>query len=94
MRLFIFHRLPFSMTPLIVIINLYLKQCIARKTELSDEQYLQLEEMLERVSDNEQMKAAIHILLGNYRMVSRCINRLDNEQKKEFCSLPIFKLMK
>lgn len=69
-------------------------QCIARKTELSDEQYLQLEEMLERFSDNEQMKAAIHILLGNYRMASRCINRLDNEQKKEFCSFPVFKLMK
>lgn len=30
------------------------------------------------------VKAAIHILLGNYRMASRCINRLDNEQKKSF----------
>lgn len=69
-------------------------QCIARKTGLSDEQDLLLEEMLEGVSGNEQMKAAIHILLGNYKMASRCINRMDSEQKKEFCSFPIFKLMK
>lgn len=50
--------------------------------------------MLEGVSGNEQMKAAIHILLENYKMASRCINRMDSEQKKEFCSFPIFKLMK
>lgn len=68
-------------------------QCIARKTGLSDEQDLLLEEMLESVSGNEQMKAAIHILLGNYKMASRCINRMDSEQKKEFCSFPIYKLM-
>lgn len=69
-------------------------QCIARRTELSTQQETELMGLLEVYADNEQMKAGIHILLGNYKMVNRCLDRLDEDKKAEFCDFPIYNLMK
>lgn len=69
-------------------------QCIARRTELSTQQETELMELLEVYADNEQMKAGIHILLGNYKMVNRYLDRLDEDKKAEFCDFPIYNLMK
>lgn len=69
-------------------------QCIARRTELSSQQEAELMELLELYADNEQMKAGIHILLGNYKMVNRCLDRLDEDKKAEFYNFPIYNLMK
>ena len=69
-------------------------QCIARQSELSSEQETDLMELLEKYSDNEQMKAGIHILLGNYKMAKLCLDKLDVDKKAEFCELPIYTLMK
>ncbi len=69
-------------------------QCIARQSELSSEQETELMELLEKYSDNEQMKAGIHILLGNYKMAKLCLDKLDVDKRAEFCELPIYTLMK
>lgn len=69
-------------------------QCIARRSELSVEQETELMELLGYYADNEQIKAGIYILLGNYKLVNRCLDRLDEKQKTEFCEFPIYTLMK
>jgi hypothetical protein len=68
-------------------------QCIARQSGLSEEQEAELVELLEQCADNEQMKAGIHILLGNYKMANRCLDKLDMDKRKEFCEFPIYTLM-
>ena len=68
-------------------------QCIARQSGLSEEQEAELMELLEQSADNEQMKAGIHILLGNYKMANRCLDKLDMDKRKEFCEFPIYTLM-
>lgn len=69
-------------------------QCIARQSELSHDQEDELLELLDKYSDNEQMKAGIHILLGNYKMAKHCLSKLDEDLKKEFYDFPIYTLMK
>lgn len=41
-----------------------------------------------------KMKAGIHILLGNYKMAKRCLDKLDTNQRNEFYDFPIYALMK
>lgn len=69
-------------------------QCIARRTGLSEEQETELIELLDKCADNEQLKAGIHILLGNYKMANRCLDRMDANKRTEFCEFPIYTLMK
>lgn len=69
-------------------------QCIVRCSELSSEQEIELIELLERNVDNEQMKAGIHILLGNYKMAKWCLNKMDADKRREFLEYPIYALMK
>ncbi len=40
------------------------------------------------------MKAGIHILLGNYKMANRCLEKLDMDKRTEFFEFPIYALMK
>ena len=68
-------------------------QCIARQSGLSKEQEAELMELLEQSADNEQMKAGIHILLGNYKMANRCLEKLDMDKRTEFFEFPIYALM-
>lgn len=69
-------------------------QCIARQSEFTDEQEVELMDLLEKYGDNEQMKAGIHILLGNYKMAQKCLDKLDINQRNEFYDFPIYALMK
>lgn len=69
-------------------------QCIARRSALTEEQEAELLELLEQYADNEQMKAGIYILLGNYKIANRCLDRLDVDKRTEFCGFPIYALMK
>ena len=48
---------------------------------LSKEQEAELMELLEQSADNEQMKAGIHILLGNYKMANRCLDYPRNKKR-------------
>lgn len=69
-------------------------QCVARQSELTDEQEVELMDLLKKYDDNEQMKVGIHILLGNYKMAKRCLDKLDVNQRNEFYDFPIYALMK
>lgn len=69
-------------------------QCIARQSELSPEQESELIEILEKYTDNEQMKAGIHILLGNKKMANICLEKLDENIRNVFYELPIYALIK
>lgn len=55
--------------------------------------YLFNHETLEQSADDEQMKAGIHILLGNYKIANRCLDKLDMGKRIEFCEFPIYRLM-
>lgn len=67
-------------------------QCIVRQSGLSQEQEAELMKLLEQCDDN-QMKAGIHILLGNYKMANRYLDKLDMDKRMEFCEFPIYTLM-
>ena len=69
-------------------------QCVSRRTKLSEEQDSELIDLLDRFNNNEVMKAGIHILLENYKMANRCLDKLDKVQREEFYESPIYNLMK
>lgn len=41
-----------------------------------------------------KMKAGIHILLSNYKMAKRCLDKLDTNQRNEFYDFPIYASMR
>lgn len=69
-------------------------QCIARRGQLSDEQENELMDMLKEYADNDQMLAGIYILLGNYKLAKKYIDKLEDNTKAQFVEFPIYALMK
>lgn len=72
-------------------INFY--QCMKRKNSLSEEQEDELIKLLEKCNDNNEMKVAIYILLENYKMAKRCMNKLAADTREQFEKYPIYALM-
>lgn len=75
----------------ISIINYY--QTVKRQNALSEEQEDELLKVIDEYPDNEEIKAGAYILLENYKMAKRCLNKLDSKSKETFKTYPIYKLM-
>lgn len=67
---------------------------IAKRTrELTDEETEQLVSISESPDSITRMKAGAHILLGNKKTAEYYINKLDDKEKEEFMSFPIYHLL-
>ena len=60
---------------------------------MSEEQEDDLIKLIEEYDDNNQIRAAAYILLENYKMAKRCIDKLEPKSKVLFESFPIYSLM-
>uniref|UniRef100_UPI0040574E31 hypothetical protein n=1 Tax=Acetatifactor sp. TaxID=1872090 RepID=UPI0040574E31 len=67
-------------------------QLIKRKSELSEDCIIKLEE-LEKETENPMTKCAINILLENKRMAKKLIAELPEEKRNEMMSYPIYNLL-
>lgn len=71
-------------------INYY--QCMKRKGLLSEEQEEELINLIEEYDSDNEIKAASYILIENYKMAKRCLNKLKPEERETFKTFPIYKL--
>ncbi len=75
----------------ISMVNLY--QCYFRKRELSDEEKVVLDKIVENNQENIAIKAAACILLKDTRKANRYINKLSSEELTVFKGYPIYSLL-
>lgn len=73
------------------IINYY--QCIKRRMSLSEDQEDEILKIIEEYNDKEEMKTGAYILLENYKMAKKCLNKLASKEQELFKTYPIYRLM-
>ncbi|MGO5050911.1 hypothetical protein ACTQ6A_00060 [Lachnospiraceae bacterium LCP25S3_G4] len=76
----------------IAILNLY--QCYFRSRKLEQDEENILLDFIEVNNDNYAIIAGSYILLEDFKMVSRYMDKMKREERKSFESFPIFSLMK
>ena len=76
----------------ISVINYY--QCLKRNIKLSERQENEIMELLNEYNNNEEIKASAYILLDEFKMAQRCLDKLNSESYRQFKEYPIYNLMK